>query len=183
MGHCSDINVTVWLPKNEKKHKSSRVLVTVVCHAGLAKLVFLMYDNLDELLQPEQVARDSKTSEHYSSDDSYAELKGPKETYYKPADSKETAGKDDENDDKLSDKDYGEKDILTTTAKMLEEMTKVPPREEGVKTIVNSKIVSASIGDANTTHLSEPVIYTLEHQTVKELLYWPLLNFIVHVAL
>lgn len=110
---------------------------------GLAKLVFIMYDNLEKLLEPKTNADDDE--------DNYAELKGREVVYLDSTPHKEMATK-------------GYSDVTTSAQTSLKNYATIS--DNSIQRIVNSKIISASVNDENTTHLSENITYVLEHKTV-----------------
>jgi hypothetical protein len=115
-------------------------------------VIFFMYNNLEELLHP--------TMSELNSDKAETANHGGTNWRAKRGISV------------MERKNFGSTDEVfamatTTTMTSVQELTTVSAsRQEGLRTIINSKIVSASVGDANTTHLSEPVIFALEHKTV-----------------
>ena len=97
-------------------------------------------------------------------------LQGPPEEVYHPP-GKNGNDLDDNLDDKevsVSDNGDAEDKESKVDAKEGDEKKK-----EEVNRIVNSKIISASVGerkDGQTQKLSEPIYYTLEHKTVSHML-------------
>ena len=112
--------------------------------AGLAKLIFVTYDNLEQMLQPLQKDDPNVFSNSVGTEPVDRETKG-KET--KSAE----GGK---HKDAKDDKDRKRTDEMRKSA-------------DDVETIVNTKIISASVNNRrDRTELAEPMLYTLEHKTV-----------------
>lgn len=128
---------------------SFRLTLSPLSSAGLAKLIFVTYDNMQKMLQPLQKDDPSVNT----------------------VDKAETMGKETKTEEKA---EHGEKygdagtDTDRTNGKRKEDRNEEKRNSaNAVETIVNTKIISASVNRRkNLTDLAEPMMYTLEHKTV-----------------
>lgn len=111
-------------------------------YAGLTKVAFLLYNNLGEFLLPQQISSITRAA---------GSTKLESDAEFEDGDGFAKAGNG----------------MSMTTMMMIENATTVLQHKKIIKTIVNSKIISASVGNADVTPLNEPVIYTLKHLMVK----------------
>ena len=117
-------------------------MVNRIFCAGLAKLIFVTYDNLEEMLQPLQ-ADDPGVISHTvdTGHGGDTEIKITEETEGREV--------------KMAGEEYGG------------DKEGKGDKENDVERIVNTKIISASVNQRkDLTELAEPIIYTLEHKTV-----------------
>ena len=129
---------------------SFRLTLSPLSSAGLAKLIFVTYDNMQKMLQP---------------------LQKDDPSVINTVDKAETMGKETKTEEKVA---HGEKygdagmDTDRTDGKRKEDRNEEKRNSaNAVETIVNTKIISASVNRRkNLTDLAEPMMYTLEHKTV-----------------